>query len=107
MDIYSNSFVSNNTLFLLTFYLLLLLLYYYYYYDVSKFIIKFIFYIYIYIYIYITNLPVNTIVRLPDPLSGDSQVKEMFLAPPADKRTHNYDIPPSLPINSKVKGNEP
>ena len=34
-------------------------------------------YIYIYIYIYI-NLPVNVIVRLPHPRSGDSQGQESF-----------------------------
>ena len=33
----------------------------------------------IYIYIY-TNLPVNAIVRLPHPQSGDSQGQETFLA---------------------------
>ena len=49
-------------------------------------------YIYIYIYIYIyTNLPVNVIVRLPYPRSGDSQGQETFLAPSADKQTRNYD----------------
>ena len=53
-------------------------------------------YIYIYIYIYIhvciyTNLPINVIVRLPHPRSGDSQSQETFLAPSADKQTHNYD----------------
>ena len=57
-------------------------------------------YMYIYIYIYIfsymyiqiyANLPVNVIVRLPHPRSGDSQGQEMFLAPSADKETHNYD----------------
>ena len=45
---------------------------------------------YIYIYIH-TNLPVNAIVRLPHPRSGDSQGQETFLAPSADKQTHNYD----------------
>ena len=68
-------------------------------------------YIYIYIYIYIyniyiyiyANLPVNAIVRLPHPRSGDSQGQETFLAPPADKQTRNYDtecsntIPPNQP----------
>ena len=39
--------------------------------------------IYIYIYIY-TNLPINAIVRLPHPWSGDSQGQEMFLPPSAD-----------------------
>ena len=43
----------------------------------------------IYIYIYIcTNLPVDVIVRLPHPRSGDSQGQETFLAPSADKQTH-------------------
>ena len=42
-------------------------------------------YIYIYIYIFIyTNLPVNVIVRLPHPRSGDSHSQETFLAPSAD-----------------------
>ena len=58
-----------------------------------------------------TNLPVNAIVRLPHPRSGDSQGQETFLAPSADKQTRNYDTrvlkPPSLPINPKVKGIEP
>ena len=35
------------------------------------------------------NLPVNAIVGLPDPRSGDSQGQETFLAPSADKHTHN------------------
>ena len=49
-------------------------------------------YIYIYIYIYIhTNLPVNAIVRLSYPRSGDKQDQETFLASPADKQTRNYD----------------
>ena len=39
-------------------------------------------------YIYI---PVNVIVRLPHPRSGDSQGQETFLAPSADKQTRNYD----------------
>ena len=49
--------------------------------------------IYIYIYnIYIfTNLPVNAIIRLPHPRSGDSQGQETFLTPSADKQTRNYD----------------
>ena len=45
---------------------------------------------YIYIYIYI-NLPVNAIVRLRHPRSGDSQGQETFLAPSVDKQTLNYD----------------
>ena len=49
-------------------------------------------YIYLYIYIYIyTDLPVNVIVRLSHPRSGDSQGQEKFLAPSADKQTRNYD----------------
>ena len=39
-----------------------------------------------------TNLPVNAIVRLPHPPSGDSQGQETFLAASADKQTCNYDI---------------
>ena len=39
-----------------------------------------------------TNLPVNAIVRLPHPRSGDSQGQETFLAPSADKQTRNHDI---------------
>ena len=66
--------------------------------------------IYKYIQIY-TNLPVDVIVRLPHPRSGDSQGQEMFLAPSADNQTRNYDIrvlkPSPLPINPKVKGIEP
>ena len=45
---------------------------------------------YIYIYIY-TDLPVNVILRLPHPRSGDSQGQEKFLAPSADKQAPNYD----------------
>ena len=42
--------------------------------------IYYIIHIYIYIYIYIyTNLPVNVIVRLPHPRSGDSQRQKTFL----------------------------
>ena len=49
-------------------------------------------YIYIYIYIYVyTNLPVSDIIRLPHPLSGDSQDQETFLLPSADSQTRNYD----------------
>ena len=49
-------------------------------------------YIFIYIYIYIhTNLPVNAIVRLRHPRSGDSKGQETFLAPSADNKTCNYD----------------
>ena len=57
-------------------------------------------YIYIYIYIY-TNSPINVIVTLSHPRSGDSQGQETFLVPCADKQTRNYDTecsnhPPSL-----------
>ena len=34
-----------------------------------------------------TSLPVNVIVRLHHPWSGDSQGQETFLAPSADKQT--------------------
>ena len=55
-------------------------------------------YIYIYIYIYIySNLPVNAMVRLPHPRSGDSQGQETFLAASADKQTRNYDTECSNP----------
>ena len=37
------------------------------------------------------NLPRNVIVTLPHPRSGDSRGQETFLAPPAARRTHNYD----------------
>ena len=47
--------------------------------------------LYIYIYTH-TNLPVDVIVRLPHPWSGDSRGQETFLAPSADKQTRNYDI---------------
>ena len=43
-----------------------------------------------YIYIY-TNLPVNAIVRLLHPQSGDNQDQETFLAPSAAKQIRNYD----------------
>ena len=48
-------------------------------------------YIYIYILLLYTNLPVNVIVRLPHPRSGDSQGQETFLAPSADKQIRTYD----------------
>ena len=41
-----------------------------------------------YLHIY-ANVPVNVIVKLPHPRSGDSQ--ETFLAPSADNQTRNYD----------------
>ena len=39
-----------------------------------------------------TNLPVDVIVRLPHPWSGDSQGQERFWPPSAEKQTRNYDI---------------
>ena len=38
-----------------------------------------------------TNLPVNAIVRLPHPRSGDSQGQDTFSAPSADIQICNYD----------------
>ena len=37
-----------------------------------------------------TNLLVDSTVRLPNPQRKDSQVQETFLAPSANKQTHNY-----------------
>ena len=54
------------------------------------YILKIIKDIYIYIYIH-TNLPVNAIVRLRHPRSGDSKGQETFLTPSADNKTCNYD----------------
>ena len=39
-----------------------------------------------------TNLRMDDLVRQPHPRSGDSQFQETFLAPSAEKETHNYDI---------------
>ena len=39
-----------------------------------------------------TNIPVDVIVRLPQPWSGDSQNQETFWAPSAEKQTRNYQI---------------
>ena len=39
-----------------------------------------------------TNFPVDVIVRLPHPRSGDSHGQETFLTPSVDKPTCNYDI---------------
>ena len=54
------------------------------------------------------NLPVDVIVRLPHPRSGDTQGQETFLAPSADKQTRNYDIECSnhhpLLSNVRLKG---
>ena len=61
-------------------------------------------------YVY-TTLPVNVIVRVLRPRSGDTQGQETLLAPSANKQTRNYGTrllkPPSLPINPKVKGIKP
>ena len=57
-------------------------------------------YIYIYIYIY-TNLPVDVIVRLPHPRSGDSQGQETFLAPSANKQIYIFIISIILPKHSQ------
>ena len=46
--------------------------------------------LFINIYIYI-NLPVNAIVRLLHPRSGDSQGQETFIALSADKQTRSYE----------------
>ena len=37
-----------------------------------------------------TNLPIDVIVRLPHPRSGDSQGLETFLAPSPDKQTRDH-----------------
>ena len=52
-----------------------------------------------------TNSPMDFIVRLSHPRSGDSQNQETFLAPSADKRTCNYDLECSNhhPSLSKLK----
>ena len=47
-------------------------------------------YMYMYLHTY-ANVPVNVIVKLPHPRSGDTQGQETFLAPSADKQTRNYD----------------
>ena len=47
-------------------------------------------YMYMHLHIY-ANVPVNVIVKLPHPRSGDTQGQETFLAPSADKQTRNYD----------------
>ena len=39
-----------------------------------------------------TNIPVDVIVRLPHPRSGEGHNQETFLAPSADKKTCNDDI---------------
>ena len=36
-----------------------------------------------------TNIPVDVIVRLPHPRSGDSQNQETYLGPSPEKQTHN------------------
>ena len=47
-------------------------------------------YMYMHLHIY-ANVPVNVIVKLPHPRSGDTQGQETFLAPSADKQTRSYD----------------
>ena len=58
-----------------------------------------------------TNIPVNVIVRLSHPRSGDIQGQETFSAPSADKQTHKFNTRvlrlPSLPISPNVRGIEP
>ena len=63
-----------------------------------------------------TNLPLDVIVRLPHPRSGESKDQETFLAPSGEKENRNYDIQrsknhPSLSTlrpkgfgHSKIKG---
>ena len=48
-------------------------------------------YLYIYIYIYIYKFTRNAIVRLPILGVDNSRGQETFLAPSADKQTHNRD----------------
>ena len=48
-------------------------------------------YLYVCIDVYITNLPVNAIIRLRYPRSGDYQGQGTFLALSADNLTRNYD----------------
>ena len=70
--------------------------------------------IYIYIYTH-TNLPDIYIYTHKFTSQCHSQTTPSsewrFLAPSADKQTHNYNTrvlkPTSLPINAKVKGIEP
>ena len=38
------------------------------------------------------NLPVDLMVRLPHPRSGDSHAQQTFLTSSAEKKTRNYDI---------------
>ena len=56
------------------------------------------------------NLPVNAIIRLPHPRSGNNQGQETFSASSADNQTRNYDTKSSdhpFLINTKFKGIEP
>ena len=54
-----------------------------------------------------TNLPMDVIVRLPHPRSGDSQGQETFLSPSAGQQTRNYDTESSNhhPSLSKLRRN--
>ena len=47
-------------------------------------------YMYMYLHIY-AHVPVNVIVKLPHPRSGDTQDQETFLAASANKQTRNFD----------------
>ena len=47
-------------------------------------------YMYMYLHIY-AHVPVNVIVKLPHPRSGDTQGQEKFLAASANKQTRNFD----------------
>ena len=60
-------------------------------------------YVYIYIYMYMYTFQIyNAIVRLPYHRSGDSLGQGTFLAPSADKQTHNYDTDIYLSIYLSV-----
>ena len=43
-----------------------------------------------------TNLPINAIVRLPHPQSGNTQCQKTFVAPTADNQTWNHDADCSI-----------
>ena len=74
------------------------LIYTYIYIYIYIFIYNYIYYIYNYIQLYIyyykiyyiyTNSPVNTIIRLSPPRSGDNKGQETFLAPSTNNQTRN------------------
>ena len=58
--------------------------------NIYIYIYVYILHIYIYIFIIYTNLPVDVIVRLSHPRSGDSQGQETFLALYIDLYAHIY-----------------